>query len=251
MHRFFIPADWINENRVVIHGSQVHQLRDVLRLRKGDRIAVLDNSGHEYEVTLVSVGREQVYGVVAGRRLVEEPRARVTLYQAMLKGNKFDFMLQKCTELGVARFVPMVCQRCVAANPAASETKLERWHRIIVEASEQSGRGKLPALERSAGFEHACQSASGLSLLPWERENRLGLRQALHQQGSRHRGPVEVSLFVGPEGGFTPGEAEFAESCGIVPVTLGRRVLRAETAGLVAATVVFYQCGDLDPASKG
>ncbi len=248
MHRFFIPSEWIDRDRVVIRGRQVHQIRDVLRLMGGDRIAVLDNSGREYEVELEMVERGYVSGVVRRTNSVAEPRTRLTVYQALLKGNKFEFIIQKCTELGVAAFVPVLCQRCAVTEiRSVSIRKLERWRRIIAEAAEQSGRGKLAALEPVVPFEQACQSVEGLSLLPWEGEKALGLRAAL-QNEINHRGDLlSVNLFIGPEGGFTPSEVEFARDCGIVPVTLGSRLLRAETAGLVAASAIFYECGDLDP----
>jgi 16S rRNA (uracil1498-N3)-methyltransferase len=248
MHRFFIPSDWVDRDRVVIKGRQVHQLRDVLRLGIGDRIVVLDNTGREYEIELDDVVRGHVAGVVRRTSLVVEPRTSVTVYQALLKGSKFEFIIQKCTELGVARFVPMLCERCAAREiSGVSASKLERWRRIILEAAEQSGRGKLPMLEPVVPFEQACQSAVGFSLLPWEEEKTLGLRAPL-QDEINHRGDLlSVNLFIGPEGGFTPSEVDFARNCGIAPVTLGSRVLRAETAGLVAASAVFYECGELDP----
>jgi len=244
MHRFFILPEWIDQDRVVIRGKQVHQLRDVLRLTEGDRILVLDNTGWEYEVELKKVTRGQVEGTVLGKSSVTEPRTRIILYQALLKGEKFGFILQKGTELGVAGFVPILCERCVAGHPEdVSDRKLDRWRRIIAEAAEQSRRGKLPSLEPVLPFEQACQLAMGFSLLAWEGEKTLGLRAALQGQNL-----PSVNIFIGPEGGFSPSEVEFARSCGILPITLGSRVLRAETAGLVAATVVFYEYGDLDPS---
>ncbi|MDY6916579.1 MAG: RsmE family RNA methyltransferase [Chloroflexota bacterium] len=247
MHRFFIPAQWIEGNAVVIEGAQVHQLRDVLRLSAGDRIVVLDNSGVEREVELQAVERGRASGVVRGSRTAAEPRTSITLYQTLLKGSRFEFVIQKCTELGVAGFVPVLSERCVPRDAgAATERRLERWRRIIVEAAEQSKRGRLPTLSGVMSFEQACQSATGLSLLPWEEERALGLRVVVQRELAPGENPV-VSLFVGPEGGFTASEVAFARGCGVVPVSLGSRVLRAETAGLVAASAVFYETGDLDP----
>jgi 16S rRNA (uracil1498-N3)-methyltransferase len=248
MHRFFIPSDWIDRDRVVIKGRQVHQLRDVLRLGVGDRIAVLDNTGREYEIELDEVERGQVAGVVRRTSSVAEPRTRVNIYQALLKGSKFEFIIQKCTELGVSRFVPMLCERCAAREiSSVSARKLERWRRIILEAAEQSGRGRLPVLEPVAPFEQACRSAAGFSLLPWEEEKTVGLRAALQDEINNRGDLFSVNLFIGPEGGFTRSEVGFARNCGIALVTLGSRVLRAETAGLVAASAVLYECGELDP----
>ena len=246
MHRFFIPPQWIDQDRVVITGKQVHQLRDVLRMAEGDRILVLDNSGWQYEVELRRVDREQVEGIVREKSLsLSEPRTQITLYQALLKAEKFEFILQKGTELGIASFVPMVCERCVAGRAKdVSDRKLNRWKRIIAEAAEQSRRGKLPLLKPVLPFAQACQSAAGFSLLAWEGEQALGLRAAL--RGQKAKDISSVNLFIGPEGGFSPAEVEFARACGVLPITLGRRVLRAETAGLVAATAILYECGDLD-----
>ena len=248
MHRFFVPPQWIDQDRVVIKGKQVHQLRNVLRMAKGDRILVLDNSGWQYEVELRSVEREQVEGVVREKSLSpSEPGTQIILYQALLKGEKFEFILQKGTELGISSFVPIVCERCVTGLAEdVGDKKLNRWQRIIAEAAEQSRRGKLPLLEPALPFEQACQSVAGLSLLAWEGEQALGLRAAL--RGQKAKDTSSVNLFTGPEGGFSPAEVEFARSCGVQPITLGSRVLRAETAGLVAATAVLYECGDLDPA---
>jgi len=250
VHRFFIPPEWIHQEKVVITGKLVHQLRNVLRLSGGDHIVVLDNTGWEYEVALKVVARGYVEGVVRGKRSIGEPSMKVNLYQALLKGNKFEFILQKCTELGVSGFVPILCERCVVGHPKVK--RVERWHRIISEAAEQSRRGKLPILEPALTFQQACRSAMGFSLLSWEGEKALGLRSALRSEIYRQRiisarNPLSVNLFIGPEGGFSYSEVEFAQNCGILPVSLGSRVLRAGTAGLVAATAILYECGDLDP----
>lgn len=242
MNRFFIPSDWIDQDKVVIMGKQVHQLKDVLRLRAGDHIAVLDNTGGEYEVEIIEMSRDHVTGVIYSKRYIEEPKTKVTLYQALLKGNNFELVLQKCTEIGVSSFVPVQCERCVARTP--DDKKQERWRKIIAEAAEQSGRGKLPTLEPVLDFRQACQTATNLSLLAWEGEAASELRPLLQSEAAsitRH----SINLFVGPEGGFSPAEVELARNCGIIPITLGKRVLRAETAGLVAATAILYEYGDL------
>ncbi|MDO8689753.1 MAG: RsmE family RNA methyltransferase, partial [Dehalococcoidia bacterium] len=136
----------------------------------------------------------------------------------------------------------MVCQRCIADAEKVSEARVTRWRDIIREAAEQSRRGRLPTLQPVATLVQACESADGLKLLPWEGDAPLSLRSALRKQSGR---PQKVSLFIGPEGGFDPAEVEFARSCGVIPVTLGKHTLRAETAALVAASLVLYELGDL------
>jgi 16S rRNA (uracil1498-N3)-methyltransferase len=246
MHRFFLPADWIAEGTAVITGKLVHQIRNVLRLGTGDHIAVLDNSGWEYEVELQKLDSARVEGkVVRKSPAVTEPKTKITLYQALLKGSNFEFVLQKCTEVGVAGFAPLICERCVAGEPDSK--RLSRWRSIITEAAELSGRGKLPVLQNPTSFTEACKSASGISLIPWEEEKARGIGNVLRSH-RKIRNDSAINIFIGPEGGFSPHEVEFARSCGIVTVSLGHRILRAETAGLVAATITLYEFGELTTA---
>jgi len=244
MHRLFLPVDWIAESTVVITGKPVHQIRNVLRLGVGDRIIVLDNSGWQHEVELKIVEATRVEGKVLSKSQANtEPRTKITLYQALLKGSNFEFVLQKCTEIGVAGFVPFISERSMARAPDSK--KLGRWRSIITEAAELSRRGKLPVLQSPTSFTDACKSASGISILPWEGEKLRSISDVLrnHQKTGNDSA---ISIFIGPEGGFSSDEVEFARSYGIVPVSLGRRILRAETAGLVAATITLYEFGDLD-----
>jgi len=242
MYRFFISPEWFHGAEVAIGGELVHRLRDVLRLRAGAHITVLDDSGWEYEVELGETGGEAIRGVVVGRsQSLGEPGIEITLYQALLKGSKFELVLQKCTELGVAAFVPITSERCVVPGPRGG--RLSRWRSIIREAAEQSGRGRLPVLHPVRPFAEACGSAAGPALIPWEGERVTGLKAVLG--GLVAGGTRAIDLFIGPEGGFSPGEVAMARDCGIVPVSLGPRLLRAETAGLVAAAAIFYECGEM------
>lgn len=244
MHRFFLPQDCVTGDAVAIPADLVHRLRRVLRVGAGDHIVVLDNTGWEYDVELKAAGRGGLAGAVSGRYTASgEPRTRITLYQALLKGQGMETVLQKCTEIGVASFVPMMCERCVAGDPAAA--RLSRWKSIILEAAQQSRRGKLPDLSDVVSFGEACgMGAAGVSLLPWEEETGRSMGDVLRGT-PRGKSPPEISIFVGPEGGFTPDEVEYARGLGILPVSLGRRILRAETAGLVAAVATLYEFGDL------
>jgi 16S rRNA (uracil1498-N3)-methyltransferase len=248
MHRFFVPEDCVTQSTVSITGRLVHRLRNVLRLGAGDHIVVLDNSGWEYEVELRTAGSGGFEGIIISRALAAgEPRIRITLYQALLKGSNFELVLQKCTEIGVTGFVPVVCERCVAGE--GHDNRLGRWQRIVLEAAQQSRRGKLPVLNPAIHFEEACASAAGVSLLPWEGERVKGIGDVLRSCSKAETHP-EVSIFIGPEGGFSDGEMESARSHGIIPVSLGRRILRAETAGLVAAAITLYQFGELNGSAS-
>jgi 16S rRNA (uracil1498-N3)-methyltransferase len=245
MHRFFIPPKSIHDNRVLLRGTIVHQIRDVLRMRPGDEIVLLDNSGWAHRTELVTLDRDTVRGrVVEKWKLETEPAARITLYQGLLKGQKFEWVLQKGTEIGIAAFVPVLAARCVIGSlDDVSDTRIERWEKIIVEAAEQAGRASLPHLSAAILFSHACENAvrGGLSLIPWEGEHSRGLREALQQVPKSK----EINLLIGPEGGFAEEEIATAQGYGILPVSLGSRILRAETAGLVATAAILYELGDL------
>ncbi len=258
MHRFFVSPDQLKDDKVTITGPAVHHIRNVLRLGPGDDIIVLDNSGWEREAEIVEVGREQVVGRVLSRALATgEPRTKISLFQGVLKGSNFELVLQKGTELGIVEFVPLISQRCVIASLDDVNKKMGRWQRIVQEAAEQSRRGRLPNLQPVMIFSHACERAKrmgGLSLMPWEEEEMVNLKLVFGRGEKKSRGkktlsfpsrPFSINLFVGPEGGFTLDEVMLAQRYDIVPITLGPRILRAETAGLVATAAILYELGDL------
>jgi 16S rRNA (uracil1498-N3)-methyltransferase len=243
MHRFFVPPETLGGGPpVVLPERLAHQLARVLRLTPGDRIVLLDGGGDEWLVRLTAVAPARVEGLIERRQPgAGEPRPRLTLYQAPLKGDQFDYVLQKGTEVGLAAIVPVLTERTIAR--AIDERKLARWRRIVQEAAEQAGRAALPAVRPPLSWAAACQALRGHpALVLWEGERALGLGAAL--RGLPHP-PTALALLVGPEGGLSEGEVAQARAAGLAVVTLGPRRLRAETAGLVAASAVLYASGDL------
>lgn len=260
-YRFFVDAEAFHGRDVLIEdGELAHQMSAVLRLRADERVLLLDNSGWQYHVALSSIERGRITGTVEHKELAGgEPRTKLTLYVAVLRSERFEWVLQKGTELGVSAFVPLICERStIADTDELSERKLERWGRILREAAEQSRRGKLPRLAPALFFPAACDQAPqrGTALLLWEGTGVPALRQVLRGSGltsdiidpespaAAH--PFSVALFSGPEGGFTPKELETAQRYGMIAVTLGPRTLRAETAPIVAASAILYEMGDLE-----
>jgi 16S rRNA (uracil1498-N3)-methyltransferase len=242
MPRFFIPPSAIAGDMLTLDGEVAHQVRNVLRMRAGERVVLLDNSGQEFVVELgETAGREIEGRVLESRPSPSEPHVRLTLYPALLKGDKFEWLLQKGTELGIAAFQPVLCERSVSTG--AGEQKGDRWQRIIREAAEQSARGIVPSLGAAIPFAHALAKieSDALSLIPYEAEHALSLRAALSAQPIATR----VNLWIGPEGGFTPEEIASAQARGAIAVTLGPRILRAETASLAAAAAVMYALGEM------
>ena len=239
LHRFFVPPDCITGERVVFPPDQAHQIRKVLRLRTGDRVIALDGSGAELTVRLEHMGTEIVGAVEERGQNQAEPAACVVLYQGLLKGAKFELVLQKCTEIGVSRFVPVTSARSIPSEP--SSARQQRFETIVREAAEQSGRGRLPAVSAARPFSSAIQDAvvEGAALLLWEDEKIARLRDVVEPSSAA------IGLFVGPEGGFTQREAELASEAGARVAGLGSRILRSETAAMVASTLVLARLGEL------
>jgi 16S rRNA (uracil1498-N3)-methyltransferase len=245
-HRFFLdPAAWCGET-VHFDAALAHQLRNVLRLRPGARVTALDGTGVEYQVELTRVERDAAVGWVLSRRAAQgEPSVEVVLYQSMLKADRFEWVLQKGTELGVTAFVPTISARTVRREAARVEKKRDRWERIVREAAEQSGRGRLPELRAALELGQACVQAaaeSDLALIPWAEAAAPGILAAVRDRVPR---PDHVALLIGPEGGYAQHEVDAARQAGVQPVTMGPRILRAETAGVVAAALVLAGLGEM------
>ncbi len=248
MHRFFVPPEAIAQGQVQFPEAAARQIMRVLRLRPGDLVAVLDGEGTLYHVSLQRVSRHEVVGqIVREEPATGEPRLAVDLYMALIKGERFDWVLQKGTELGVARFVPMVTERTVVRDLSPSPHRRARWSRIVQEAAEQCGRARIPEIASPVAFTAACAAAAEADrrLIAWAGEGRRSFAEAYGDEQ-----PERLALLIGPEGGFTADEVAQAYAHGIVPFSLGERVLRAETAAIVAVTLAMYRAAELDPPGK-
>lgn len=257
VHRFFVDAP-LAVDRAGGKGSIValpdhvsRQMDVVLRLRAGDEIVLFDGTGGEWAAEIASLRRGEATACLRRHSPgVPEAPLRLTLCQAMIKADRFEWVLQKGTELGVAAFLPLLTRRVVGATGKGSPAersrervlKLERWRRIVVEAAEQCGRTIVPAIHDPRPLRAALDSDLP-SVLCWEGgDGALPLRKAL-DQATAHQGAAAagegVQIFVGPEGGFTPDEVATAAEADAVLATLGPRILRSETAAIVAATLAL------------
>jgi 16S rRNA (uracil1498-N3)-methyltransferase len=245
MHHFFVSPALLEHDPIVLRGPHAHQIARVLRMPAGAHIVLLDNSGLAYEVEIDSVSAQQIVCRLARRFSPQsEPRLQVSLYQALTHERKFDWVLQKATELGVAAITPLYTARAVVPERKVPEaSKLERWQKIATEAAEQSGRARFPqvhapvslaqALESLAPDDLALMAAIGAST---------SVTQALEACAAQQ--PQRIALFIGPEGGFEAAETALARARGVTLVSLGPRVLRTETAGLVALTLLMHAAGE-------
>jgi 16S rRNA (uracil1498-N3)-methyltransferase len=233
-HRFFLPT--LETGRVRFSPEQAHQIRTVLRLRPGDRVCVFDGRepiDHVVELASPTEGR-----IVDQAPQAPEPRTCLVACPALLPRDKFEQVLQKLTEVGVSAIQPVVTARALVREQP-DEHRLTRWRAILREATEQSGRGRVPDLRRAHWFPHVIANAEGTLLVAAAGVPGLSIRAALAQ--ARHT----ISFVVGPEGGFEPDEIDSARRAGARVVSLGPRTLRAETASPVLAALVLYEQGEL------
>ncbi|NWJ44740.1 MAG: 16S rRNA (uracil(1498)-N(3))-methyltransferase [Chloroflexi bacterium] len=236
MHRFFVSKDLLEGGEIRLEGELAHQLSRVLRLVPGSQILLLDGEGYEAEAKLLNVPKSEAVTAQVGekRKASGEPTLKITLYQALLKGEKFDWVLQKGTEVGICSFTPVVTERCISERE-----RPERWQKIVREAAEQSRRGRLPQVHETVSLQKALKEMkeSTLALVAWENEQHQTLKQVLN---SVEKKPESLSLLIGPEGGLSETEVQAACADGISSVTLGARILRAETAGVIASALALY-----------
>lgn len=226
----------------------------VLRLAAGDAVIVCDGRGFEYEGELASVTpRQATARIKSGRPSAAEPSVQLVLAQSVGKGDKMDLVVQKAVEIGVSRIIPLITARTVVRlDEAKAEARVRRWRRIAYEAAKQSGRARVPLVADVHGWDRLFgRDDLGLVLVPWEGERSRGLLETVRAEAAAPSGeagsslPLRVTVVIGPEGGLTAEETALARRHGAYPVTLGPRILRTETAGLVAAALVLGALGEL------
>jgi 16S rRNA (uracil1498-N3)-methyltransferase len=285
LHRFFALPELLQETNVniALPKELAHQVRDVIRLDIGEQLLLLDNSGDEILATVAKTNKAAVEVHLLERRPGKsESAVRIILCQGLLKSTRFEWILEKGTELGVSVFSPIICRRSMVGLEDTGSSKIQRWQRIIQEAAEQSGRSRLPELLPIRPLVDALNDISlgALAIMPWEEEHTHTLHDALttsiyldsnvgttfagdrspHDSSISSHGnvgatpavarsmepstlqtPSTIVLFIGPEGGLMAEEVALAQSYGVQVVTLGTRILRAETAAIATVANVTYE----------
>lgn len=244
MRRFFIEKGAVADARVVISGELHHHIARVLRMQAGDRLILVDEEGWEHQGLIKEIGSDKLIVGVEGSTLRETgDQPRIILCQGLPKGDKLELIIQKCTELGLDRLVPFTSGRTVPKLDEERESKrLERWRRIAREASQQANRTTVPEITSVMAFDRMLEAVDAeVRLLLWEGERTRRLKGVMTELPK----PRQVAVIVGPEGGLSREEAELAERRGFVPVTLGDRILRTETAGIAITAILQYQWGDV------
>jgi 16S rRNA (uracil1498-N3)-methyltransferase len=236
----FLPPELLAGASAIVVGEAHHYLTRVLRLAAGDALVVFDGQGTEIDARVSAASTRSLTLALGQRRRVATAGAAITLLQAVPRGERMDLIVQKTAELGVARVCPVVTSRSVV-QPGGGEGRLRRWRTIAQEAARQCGRADLPMIEAPRSLTEALAAAtSGPRLLVWEAAEAAPLRRAL--VGDERA----ATLLVGPEGGFADDEAAAAVAAGYRAVGLGPRILRSETAAIVAVALVQAALGGLD-----
>ena len=245
MYRFFVPPEHINNDRVSLQGSEVKHISQALRLKSGDKIHVLDGVGFRYIVQLAEINRREIVGKILSKEKCQtESPLQVRMGQALIKGNKFDNVVRKSVELGVHSIAALRTERCIAKVTKTEEAaKTARWRRIAIEACKQCGRSEAPHVEETVlSLEKFCEESSDrdLKIIFWESEETTRLKDLTVTKDIS-----TIAFLAGPEGGFLPGEVELAKKYGFRTVTLGPRILKADSASPAILAILQNLWGDL------
>ncbi len=242
MPKYFTSAENINNDIIKLDEETSLHLSRVLRCAVGDRITVGDGSDIDYECEITDITKHCVSAKILDKHLnLNEPSVKITLYQGLPKGDKAELIIQKCVEIGVCEIVPVKTERSVVNWDKKAGKKVERWNKIARSAAEQCGRGRVPEVLDIMTFSQAVEDSKKCDgrLIPYENEQKNGLKSFCENFAGK-----SIAVFIGPEGGFSPAEIELATQSGIMPVTLGKRILRTETAGLVTAVILLHRLED-------
>ncbi len=241
MANFYIEKEQLNENTALITGEEAQHISRVLRMKKGDEVTLCDGEGNFYEARLVDFDEKSVVAeILSVRRAETEPEVKLSIFQGVPKNPKLETIVQKLTEIGASAVVPMDTGRAVAKLDKSA--KVERLRKIAREAAKQSRRGIIPTVSDTMSFKDAIKEAAkaDLMIIAYEEERETSLKSAL--QGKT---PKSVSVLIGPEGGFQKEEVEKAVALGAVSVTLGKRILRTETAPIAISSAILYELGEM------
>lgn len=247
MPKFFVTSDKISDSQIIIDTEDVAHISRVLRLGEGDLLTVCDSQGTDYEAEIVSLGQKEILCKINSKSMsASEPNIKVTLFQGLPKASKMEYIIQKTTELGITEIVPAKLSRCVVKidNKKDEAKKLDRWQKISESAAKQSGRGIIPKISPIMTLDEIIERSKEFDLffVPYECEEQKTLRNVLLSK----KDIKTVGFLIGPEGGFDIAETEKLRSTGIDTVTLGKRILRTETAGEAVLAMTMYEIGDIN-----
>ena len=251
MPRFFVGTDQISDKNIVITGTDVNHIRNVLRMAPGEEVTVSDGQGMDYFCKIAELTKEEVrLDIIDSWHSFVELPAKIYLFQGLPKADKMELIIQKAVELGAAEVIPVAMKNCVVkldAKKAAAKTA--RWQEIAKSAAKQSKRSRIPVVREPVNYREAVALAGELDvvLLPYENERGMA---ATREVMERIAPGQSVGIFIGPEGGFDPSEIALAKEEGMHLVSLGKRILRTETAGLATLSILMYHIESVSEAEE-
>jgi len=246
MARFFVDSTQILEDYINIEGPDVNHIKNVLRLQIGEQIVICDGQGNDFITIIESIEDKNIRVKIESITIAEtEPNLKVTLFQGLPKGDKMEYIIQKCVELGIDEIVPVNTSRAVVklSDEKKMNKKIERWQKISESASKQSKRGKIPIISNVLSYAEAIKASNSMDMkfIAYENENEVTLKQVL----TTDENIKTLGFYVGPEGGFTEEEVSRAIDAGIKPITLGKRILRTETASISLTAMIMYHYSEV------
>lgn len=241
MYRFFVEQPQIGEETITITGEDVNHIKNVLRMKVGETILVSDGEDREYICKISDFSNDEVQAKIQDiNGETRELPTEVTLFQALPKGDKMETIIQKMVELGACEIAPVSTKRCIVKLDAKkAESKVRRWNAIAESAAKQSKRGIIPKVLMPVSFAQALDRARNMDmvLIPYEEAENMSVTREVF---SEIKPGMKIGIFIGPEGGFAKSEVEEAKKIGARAITLGRRILRTETAGMATMSVLMY-----------
>lgn len=244
MPKFFIQASQMQDDKITLIGEDVNHIANVLRKQIGDEINICNIvTSENYLCQIKDISKEKIEcNVIKKLQSEAEPNTEITIFQGLPKAEKMELIIQKCTELGAKAFVPVEMERCVVKLDSKTQAKkIERWQKIAETAAKQSGRDTVPTVEKLINLQKVCNLIQkyDILLLAYENEKNTTLKQVLKQIDKKQN--LKIGIIIGAEGGITEKEVQLLQNAGAKIITLGNRILRTETVGLVMTGILMYE----------
>ena len=242
MHHFFVEPNCVGEEEIIITGSDVNHIKNVLRMTIDEELLISDGQGRDYCCIISAMSDDEVVAKITGENAERtELSSEFYLFQGLPKSDKMELIVQKAVELGVKEIIPFKAKRCVVKlDDKKADSKIKRWQSISESAAKQSKRGIIPNVSEVMTFKEAVEYAKtfDISIIPYENfKDMTSTREVIDKIG----GNMKIGIFIGPEGGFDSEEVDYAFANGIHPISLGKRILRTETAGLAILSVLMFK----------
>lgn len=242
MYRFYAQGPASDETSISITGSDVNHIKNVLRMKKGEKLIICNGQGQDYYCIIDEVcEREIIVQILEVKESEAELKSKIYLFQGLPKKDKMELIVQKAVELGAFEIIPVMMKRTIVKleDKKKEQKKLERWQSIAEGAAKQSGRGVIPQVSEVMSYKDAIALAEkmDMALLPYERAENI---EVTRQKIAECKGKKQIGIFIGPEGGFEEEEIQYALEHQVTPITLGKRILRTETAGLTILSNLMF-----------